>query len=193
MSEELDLGRPRRLHVCNVGGAGMSAVATLLAETGHRVSGHEPVPTTPFLPMVVDSGVDVATGPERPPLADDIEAVIVSTATPADDPDVAAARERGVPVVHRSVALRGLSAQRTAVAVAGTHGKTTTSALLATILTDAGREPGYVVGATIAHLGRSATWGGAGPLVVEADESDGTFLALDAEAGVVTNVEPDHL
>jgi UDP-N-acetylmuramate--alanine ligase len=190
---ELDLSWPRRLHVCNVGGAGMSAVATLLAEMGHRVSGHDPAATTPFLPMLVERGVDVSTGPARPALGAEVEAVIVSTATPADDADVAAARARGVPVLHRSAALGAICARRTTVAVAGTHGKTTTSALLATILAGAGREPGFVVGATIPQFGRSAAWGGGGPLVVEADESDGTFLALGAHAGIVTNVEPDHL
>jgi UDP-N-acetylmuramate--alanine ligase len=77
--------------------------------------------------------------------------------------------------------------------VAGTHGKTTTSALLATLLTEAGREPGYIVGAAIAGLGRNAAWGGSGPLVAEADESDGSFLALGARSAIVTNVEPDHL
>ncbi len=85
------------------------------------------------------------------------------------------------------------AAQRTTVAVAGTHGKTTTSALLATLLSGAGLEPGYVVGAEVAGLGRNAAWGGTGPLVVEADESDGTFLELGATSAVVTNVEPDHL
>jgi UDP-N-acetylmuramate--alanine ligase len=189
----LDLGRPRRVHVSNVGGAGMSAVATLLAESGHRVSGHDPAPTTPFVPMLLDAGVDVTTGPDRPPLPDDVEAVVVSTATPDDDPDVVAARGRGVPVLHRAAALAALCATRETVAVAGTHGKTTTSALLATVLAGAGRDPGWVVGAAIPQLGRSAAWGGGGPLVVEADESDGTFLALGAGAAVVTNVEPDHL
>jgi UDP-N-acetylmuramate--alanine ligase len=190
---ELDLSRPRRLHVCNVGGAGMSAVATLLVEMGHRVSGHDPAPATPFLPMLLERGVNLSTGPQPPALGEDVEAVIVSTATPADDPDVVAARARGVPVLHRSAALGAICAQRTTVAVAGTHGKTTTSALLATILVGSGREPGYVVGATIPQFGRSAAWGGGGPLVVEADESDGTFLALGAHAGIVSNVEPDHL
>ncbi len=189
----LDLSAPRRLHVTNVGGAGMSAVATLLAESGHRVSGHDPAATTPFLAMLADAGVAVTTGPERPPLDDGVVAVVTSTATREDDPDVVAARARGVPVVHRAAALAGLCAVRRTVAVAGTHGKTTTSALVATILAGTGRDPGWVVGAAIDHLGRSAAWGGTGPLVVEADESDGTFLSLGAETAVVTNVEPDHL
>ena len=189
----LDLSHPRRVHVTNVGGAGMSAVATLLAESGHRVSGHEPAATTPFLPMLADRGVSVTTGDDHPALADDVEAVVVSTATPDDDPDVVAARGRGVPVLHRAGALGGLCAERTTLAVAGTHGKTTTSALLTTILAGAGRDPGWVVGASMPQLGCSAAWGGDGPLVVEADESDGTFLALGATAAIVTNVEPDHL
>jgi len=191
--DALDLSRPRRVHLTNVGGAGMSAVATLLAEGGHRVSGHEPAATTPFVDQLVALGVAVSTGPERPPLPDDVEAVVVSTATPDDDPDVVAARERGVPVLHRAAALGALCAGRTTIAVAGTHGKTTTAALLATILAGAGREPGWVVGARVVGLGRSAAWGGEGPLVVEADESDGTFLHLGAGSAIVTNVEPDHL
>ena len=189
----LDLAAPRRIHVTNVGGAGMSAVATLLAESGHRVSGHDPADSTPFLPMATAAGVAVTTGAARPPLDPAVDAVVTSTATRSDDPDVVAATGRAVPVVHRSGALAGLCRERTTVAVAGTHGKTTTSALLTTILAGTGRDPGWVVGASIAHLGRSAAWGGDGPLVVEADESDGTFLALGAATALVTNVEPDHL
>jgi UDP-N-acetylmuramate--alanine ligase len=181
----LDLSVPRRLHVTNVGGSGMSAVATLLAEMGHEVSGHDPSTDSPFLGPLQALAIALATGAVVPALPDGVEAVIVSTATPEDHPQVQEARRRGVPVWHRS--------RRQVVAVAGTHGKTTTSALLATVLVEAGRAPGWVVGAGIPGLGRSATWGGDGPLVVEADESDGTFLALGATAAIVTNVEPDHL
>ena len=137
--------------------------------------------------------MEVSTGSDHPPLPADVEAVVVSTATPEDDPDVVAARARGVHVLHRSAALGGLCAERTTLAVAGTHGKTTTSALLTTILAGAELDPGWVVGASIPQLGRSAAWGGGGPLVVEADESDGTFLALGATSAIVTNVEADHL
>jgi UDP-N-acetylmuramate--alanine ligase len=189
----LDLASPRHLHVTNVGGAGMSAVATLLAEMGHRVTGHDPSVDSPFLGPLAALGIEVATGAAPADLPDGVDAVVVSTATPVDHPQLVAARERGVPVWHRSGALAAMSARRRSVAVAGTHGKTTTSALLATILAGAGLEPGWVVGAGIPGLGRSATWGGGGPLVVEADESDGTFLALERAAVLVTNVEPDHL
>jgi UDP-N-acetylmuramate--alanine ligase len=189
----LDLSAPTHVHVTNVGGAGMSAVATLLAEMGHTVTGHDPASDTPFLRHLRDLGVVVTTGPEPAPLPEAVDAVVVSTATPPDDPDVEAARARGLPVVHRAAALTAICATREVAAVAGTHGKTTTSALLATVLAEAGVAPGWVVGAGVPGLGASAAWGGGGPLVVEADESDGTFLALGAHAAIVTNVEPDHL
>ncbi len=192
MVEGLDLGSPRRLHVTNVGGAGMSGLATLLVEMGHSVSGHDPVPDTPFLAAVAAMGVTIHTGASGADLRG-VHAVITSTATPADHPDVLAATLAGIPVLHRSDALAAICARRFTVGVAGTHGKTTTSAMLATLLAGAGRAPGWLVGARVAALGTSATWGGAGPLVVEADESDGTFLRLGADAAIVTNVEPDHL
>ena len=186
-----DLGQ--HVFVTNVAGAGMSAVATLLAERGHRVAGHDPASTTPYIDMLRSLGVEVHTGPEHPPLPEDVDTVVVSTATPADAPEVLAAHQRGLPVLHRSAALAALCAARQTVSVAGTHGKSTTAAMLATILVGAGLDPGWVVGATVPGLGRSAAWGGEGPLVVEADESDGTFLALPTAVAVVTNVEPDHI
>ena len=192
MTEPLDLGSPRRLHITNIGGAGMSAVATLLAEMGHQVSGHDPAADSPFLAPLRRLGVQVLTGSAAGAIGG-VDAVITSTATPGDHPDVVAAAAAGVPAIHRSGALAAICAQRNTVAVAGTHGKTTTSALLATVFAEAGAEPGWMVGARVAALGRSAAWGGSGPLVVEADESDGTFLALGAGSAIVTNVEPDHL
>ena len=191
MADALDLGAPRRLHVTNVGGAGMSAVAVLLAEMGHVVSGHDPMPDTPFIARLRALGVHVETGSPGP--LGPVDAVIVSTATPADHLHVVGARASGTPVLHRAAVLAALCARRQTLGVAGTHGKTTTSALLATILVEVGRAPGWAVGAGVAGLGANASWGGDGPLVVEADESDGTFLALGAEAAIVTNVEPDHL
>lgn len=191
--EILDLGAAKHVFVANIGGAGMSAVATLLAERGHVVSGHDPAASTPFIGPLRALGVQAHTAEDRPPLADDVAAVVVSTATPRDAPEITEATARGLPVVHRKAALAALGASRPTVAVAGTHGKTTTSALLATILERAGAGAGWVVGAPIPGLGRSATWGGEGPLVVEADESDGTFLALPADLALVTNIEADHL
>ncbi|MGH9212020.1 MAG: UDP-N-acetylmuramate--L-alanine ligase [Acidimicrobiales bacterium] len=179
--------------VTNVGGAGMSAVAVLLAERGHRVTGHDPAPTTPYVETLRSLGVDVRTGPDHEALPDDVATVVVSTATPTDAPEVVAAHDRGIPVLHRAAALAELCAARSTVAVAGTHGKSTTAAMLATILAGAGLDPGWVVGAPVPGLGRNAAWGGDGPLIVEADESDSTFLALPTTVAVVTNVEPDHI
>lgn len=189
----IDLGQKRRVHVTNVGGAGMSAVATVLAQMGHAVSGHDPAAETPFLEPLRALGVEVSSGSRPAVVGAGFDAVVTSTATPPDQPDVVEARRLGIPVLHRSAALAAICARRRVAAVAGTHGKTTTSALLATILAGTGAEPGWIVGARIAALGSSAQWGGTGPLVVEADESDGTFLALGAHACIVTNVEPDHL
>jgi len=188
-----ELATLSHVFVANVGGAGMSAVATLLAERGHQVSGHDPATTTPFVAQLEALGVAVQTGPAPAVLPDAVDAVVVSTATPDDAPEVVGAQGRGIPVFHRKQALAALCADRQTIAVAGTHGKTTTSAMLATVLVAVGVEPGWVVGAPIPGLGRSAAWGRGGPLVVEADESDGTFLALPAAVALVTNVEPDHL
>ena len=190
---ELDLDARRRIHVTNIGGAGMSAVATLLAEMGHAVSGHDPKDGSPFLPPLRALGVAIDTGEPVPDLDPAVDVVVVSTATPDDHPQVVAARGRDVAVLHRSSALHEICARRRTIAVAGTHGKTTTSALLATVLAGAGQQPGWVVGGGVTGLGRSAAWGSGEVLVVEADESDGTFLALSAHAAIVTNVEPDHL
>ncbi len=189
----LDLSGRRRFHVTNIGGAGMSAVATLLAEMGHEVSGHDPAADTPFLEPLRELGVDVHAPGAPGDLPSGVEAVVVSAATPPDHPALTAARAAGVAVVRRGAVLGALCARRQAVAVAGTHGKTTTTALLATVLAGADQQPGWVIGAAVPGLGGNASWGGDGPLVVEADESDGTFLDLAAHAAVVTNLEADHL
>lgn len=189
----LDLGDTRRLHVVNVGGAGMSGVATVLAQMGHRVSGVDER-ETPFLPPLRELGVSVEVGPSGLiDGADAVDAVVTSTATPDDHPDVVAARAAGVPVLHRRDALAAICAGRSVVAVSGTHGKTTTSAMLATILVGVGDGSGYLVATRVTGLGRSVDWRDGPGFVIEADESDGTFLQLHAADAVVTNVEADHL
>jgi UDP-N-acetylmuramate--alanine ligase len=123
----------------------------------------------------------------------DAEAVAVSTAIPPTNPEVVAAGERGVPVLRRAEVLAAIAATRRTVAVAGTHGKTTTSSMLALVLSEAGMRPSFVVGGELNEIGSGAVWDDGEWFVVEADESDGTFLELGAEAALVTNVEPDHL
>ncbi len=193
----LDLTSPRRVHVVNVGGAGMSAVATVLAQMGHTVSGVDERGDahTPFLAPLRELGVTVdvgSAGLDTGSVAT-LDAVVVSTATPEDHADVVAARSHGVPVLHRRDALAAICATRRTVAVAGTHGKSTTSAMLATILVEAGDGAGYLVGTRVTGLGRNADWRTGPGFVVEADESDGTFLRLGATDALVTNLEADHL
>ncbi|HUF33365.1 MAG TPA: UDP-N-acetylmuramate--L-alanine ligase [Acidimicrobiales bacterium] len=192
-ASSLDLSVPSRLHVVGIGGSGMSAIATVLVAMGHQVSGSDQRPSA-VLDRLAGLGIAVTVGadPEGAAAAD---AVAISTAIRADDPDVASARAAGVPVLRRAEALAAICATRRTVAVSGTHGKTSTTAMLAIALREAGFEPSFIVGGDVNGIGTGAAWGGGidGWFVVEADESDGTFLELGAEAVIVTNVEPDHL
>lgn len=192
MSPELDLTARRRVHVVGIGGAGMSAIASVLARMGHRVSGSD-LKESRGLERLRLLGVDARSPHDANNVADDIDVVVVSTAIPERNVEVEAARERGIPVLRRSDALRALVATRRAIAVAGSHGKTTTSSMLAVILRAAGWRPSFLIGGDLNEVGTNAAYDDGEWLVVEADESDGTFLTLDAEAGIVTNIEPDHL
>ncbi|MGP9537879.1 UDP-N-acetylmuramate--L-alanine ligase [Brachybacterium sp. AOP43-C2-M15] len=203
----------RSVHVVRIGGAGMSAVARLALEAGLAVSGSDSQDGQ-FIAPLRESGARIGIGFDAALLAEDLDLVIVSTAVRADNPEVRAARERGIPVIHRAAALAGLLADRELVAVAGTHGKTTTTGMAVTALRGAGLDPAWALGAAVPDLGRNAglaavppvaepatgtsrTPGSAGAApglaVVEADESDGSFLAFAPRALVVTNLEPDHL
>ncbi|MCU1490804.1 MAG: murC [Acidimicrobiaceae bacterium] len=187
----LELGRPRRIHVVGVGGAGMSAIATVLARMGHQVSGSD-LRDGPALDRLRASGVRVSVGHRSENLGD-AEVLAVSTAVAESNSEVREARRRGLPVHSRAEALAAVAAERRCVAVSGTHGKTTTSSMLALILVDAGASPSFVVGGNLPVVGTNAVWGPGEWFVVEADESDGSFLSLDPEVALVTNVEPDHL
>ncbi len=188
----LDLtGPPRRIHVVGIGGAGMSAIATVLAAMGHRVSGSD-LKASAGLERLRALGVDVAVG-HRAENVGAAEVVTVSTAVPPANPEVVAAREREIPVLRRSEVLAAITSTRRTVAVAGTHGKTTTSSMLALLLVDAGLRPSFIVGGELNEIGTGAVWDDGEWLVVEADESDGTFLRLRPEAVVVTSIEADHL
>lgn len=191
MADRLDLGRPRRVHVVGVGGAGMSAIATVLADMGHTVSGSD-LKASPGLERLRARGLDVTVGHAAENLGD-VDAVTISTAVPATNPEVVAARERGIPVLRRADALAAIAGTRRTIAVAGTHGKTTTSSMLALVLVEAGLHPSFIIGGDVNEIGTGAVWDSGEWFVVEADESDGTFLELGAEVALVTNIEPDHL
>ena len=188
----LDLSRPRRLHIVGVGGVGMSAIALLLARMGHRVSGSD-LKESVALARLAAAGVDVTVGNRAANVPRDADAVVYSTAIPAGNVELVTARELGIAVLHRSAALAALAATRRTIAVAGSHGKTTTSSMLALMLRSAGWNPSFVIGGEVNEVGANAAYGSGDWLVVEADESDGTFLQLGPEAAIVTSVEPDHL
>ena len=200
---ELDrLAARGRVHLVGVGGAGMSAVAALLVARGLRVSGSD-ARESPALEALRAAGVVVHLGHDGANV-DGAGTLVVSSAIRPTNPELVRAQELGLPVLHRSAALAALMDGRRSVAVAGAHGKTTTSAMIAVTLEAAGLDPSYVIGGTVlrtapdgAPAATSALGGarhGAGDvLVAEADESDGSFLAYRPTIAVVTNVEPDHL
>jgi UDP-N-acetylmuramate--alanine ligase len=187
----LDLSRPQRIHVVGIGGAGMSAIAWVLAAMGHDVSGSD-LKATAGTERLAALGVRVAVGHDAANL-DRPDVVAVSTAIPERNPEMRAAHERGIPVLRRSEVLASICAERRSLAVAGTHGKTTTSSMLALVLVEAGLRPSFLIGGDVNEVGTGAVWDDGELLVVEADESDGTFLELPAWGGLVTNLEADHL
>lgn len=179
------------VHLVAVGGAGMSAVARLLLARGVRVSGSDSA-DSPTLDALRAAGARVHLGHDPAHLAG-VDTVVVSSAVREDNPELAAARSAGLRVLHRSQALAALMVGSRGVAVAGANGKTTTTAMLAVALTSAGVDPSYACGGEVAQLGTNAALGSGSAFVVEADESDGTFVVYRPEVGIVTTVQPDHL
>lgn len=170
----------------------MSAIAAVLLANGNRVSGSDAA-DSPALRRLAGLGAAVQAG-HAPELVEGADVVVRSTAVSDDDEEVVRARQLGLDVWRRADVLAALCTRRRTVAVSGTHGKTTTSSMLAVILRQLGMHPSMIVGGEIVGLGQGAAWDPAGEwFVVEADESDGTFVELGAEAVVVTSVEPDHL
>jgi UDP-N-acetylmuramate--alanine ligase len=187
----IDLSTPRRIHVVGVGGAGMSAYASVLVAMGHTVSGSDLKPSG-ALERLEAGGVTVAVGHD-PSNVEDAEVVAVSSAVGTTNPEVVEATRRGIDVVSRADLLAAIAASRRTVAVAGTHGKTTTTSMVALVMVEAGLHPSFLVGGDLNEIGTNAVWDEGGWLVLEADESDGTFLRIDPDVAVVTNVEADHL
>jgi UDP-N-acetylmuramate--alanine ligase len=182
----------RRLHVVGIAGAGMSAYAIVSRALGATVTGSDRA-DSPYLVRVREAGIEPAIGhaAENVPEGDDVE-VVLSTAIPADNPERVAAEERGLRVLSRADLLGELTRLKRTIAVAGAHGKTTTSSMVAHALLGCGLDPSYVIGGTLSTTQTNAAWGSGEWLVVEADESDRSFLALDVDVAVVTNVELDH-
>jgi UDP-N-acetylmuramate--alanine ligase len=180
-----------RVHVVGVGGAGMSAIATVLQAMGHEVSGSD-LRESGITERLRSLGVSVAIGHDAANLGD-AQLVTRSTAVRDDNPEVVEARALGVPVLARAETLAAIAARKRCLAVAGTHGKTTTSSMLSLILVEAGLRPSFLIGGEVNEIGTNAVWDTGEWIVVEADESDGTFLHLVPDIAVVTNIEADHL
>jgi UDP-N-acetylmuramate--alanine ligase len=191
MREELDLERPRHVHVVGVGGSGMSAIAAVLAGMGHRVTGSD-IKTSPVTDRLRAEGVAIMVGHD-PSHVQGADIVTYSPAVRPDNVELVEARRLRVPTPPRAAVLAGIAGTRRCVAVAGTHGKTTTSSMLALILIEAGLRPSFLIGADINEMGTNAVWDEGEWLVLEADESFGAFVDLRPEIAMVMSVEPDHL
>ena len=182
----------RRLHLIGLGGAGMSGYARVATQLGAAVSGSDRADSA-GLRALGELGVEVHVGHDAAnvPAGEGVE-VVHSTAIAPDNPERAAARERGLPDRPRAELLAELSALKRTIAVAGAHGKTTTTSMAAHVLLRCGLEPAYLIGGALTTTGLNADWGAGEWLVVEADESDRSMLSLDVDVAVVTNVELDH-
>ncbi|WP_121252573.1 UDP-N-acetylmuramate--L-alanine ligase [Nocardioides ferulae] len=187
----LPADRLGRVHFVGIGGAGLSAIARIMLARGVPVSGSDGA-DSPTLTALREAGARVHLGHAAEQLGD-ADTVVVSTAVREDNPEYAEAVRRGLRVLPRSAALAAVMAGRRVLAVAGTHGKTTTTSLLTVALEAAGADPTYAVGGDLADRGTNAAEGSGELFVAEADESDGAFLVYEPWAAVVTNVEADHL
>lgn len=187
----MSAGIPKRVHLVGVGGAHMSAIARILLARGHQVSGCD-LKRTPVIDALQTLGLAAYEGHDAAHVGD-AQLVVATSAAREDNPDLAEARRRGIPVIKRAEMVARLMEGRTSVAVAGTHGKTTTTGLVAYLLVRAGLAPTYLVGGDVRDLGSNAAPGEGPHIVVEADEYDSAFLNYRADVAIVTNIEPDHL
>ena len=179
------------IHFIGVGGIGMSGIAELLARLGHRVQGSDQK-ASGNTDRLTAAGVQVFIGHQADNLGE-ASVVVVSSAIKADNPELMAAREARLPIVQRAEMLGELMRFRTGISVAGTHGKTTTTSLLAHVLQQTGLEPTAVIGGVVNAYGTNAWLGKGAYMVVEADESDGSFLRLPSGIAIVTNIDPEHM
>lgn len=182
---------PERVHFIGIGGAGMSGLARILLELGYHVSGSD-LAVTAVTKRLQSMGAACYTGHAEENVQD-TQMVVVSTAIKPDNPELVAAGEKGLPVIHRSELLSLLMKRQKGVAVAGAHGKTTTTSMLAFAMEKNGLDPTIVVGGELTNIGGNAKLGRGEYLIAEADESDGSFLNLEPVAAIITNIEDDHL
>src|SRR5216683_3395096 len=181
----------RRIHFVGIGGAGMSGIAEVLVNLGYQVSGSDLAVNT-ATQRLASLGVRL-NFEHLPANVDGADAVVVSTAVRPDNPEVIAARSRRIPVVPRALMLAELMRLKQGIAIAGTHGKTTTTSLVASVLAEGGLDPTFVIGGRLVSAASNGRLGTGEFIVVEADESDASFLHLQPVAAVVTNIDADHM
>ena len=181
----------RHIHFVGIGGAGMSGIAEVLLNLGYVISGSD-LSDSAALKRLQSLGIQTHVGHDAKNMAG-ADAVVTSTAVHADNPEVVAAHAKLIPVVPRAVMLAELMRLKTGVAIAGTHGKTTTTSLVASVLAEAGMDPTFVIGGKLNSAGANAKLGSGDYIVVEADESDASFLNLLPVMAVVTNIDADHM
>jgi len=181
----------RHIHFVGIGGAGMSGIAEVLLNLGYVVSGSD-LSDGPVLKRLQGLGIQTFVGHQAANIAG-ADAVVTSTAVKADNPEVVVAHEKLIPVVPRAVMLAELMRMKQGIAIAGTHGKTTTTSLVASMLAEAGLDPTFVIGGRLNSAGANAKLGSGDHIVVEADESDASFLNLLPVMSVVTNIDADHM
>ena len=181
----------KHIHFVGVGGAGMSGIAEILHNLGYEVSGSDQAASATSR-RLASLGIRVSVGHDAANIAG-AQAVVTSTAVKGDNPEVIAARANRVPVVPRAVMLAELMRLKQGIAIAGTHGKTTTTSLVASVLAAAGKDPTFVIGGRLASAGANSRLGAGDYIVVEADESDASFLNLMPVLSVVTNIDADHM
>jgi UDP-N-acetylmuramate--alanine ligase len=193
-TEPVPAVRLGRVHFTGIGGAGMSGIARIMLARGIEVSGSDAMASA-VLDDLHAQGARVHVGHAAGHLGDlgAADTLVVSSAIRADNPELAEATSRGMRVLHRAAALASVMAGRRIIAVAGTHGKTTTTSMLTTVLRECGADPGYVIGGVLNETGLGAEDGAGMDFVAEADESDGSFLLLSPDVAIITNVEADHL
>jgi UDP-N-acetylmuramate--alanine ligase len=186
------LGRTRRIHFVGIGGIGMSGIAELLANLGYAVSGSDSKRSEVTIRLQTEVGITVQVGHEAAHVGD-ADVVVVSSAVPLNNPEVVEAGRRGIPVIPRAEMLAELMRLRFSIAVAGSHGKTTTTAMIAYVLERAGLDPTAVIGGRLKAFGSNARLGQSNYMVAEADESDRSFLLLSPSIAVITNIDREHL
>ena len=186
-----EMRRVRRIHFIGIGGAGMGGIAEVLANEGYQISGSD-IANNAVTQRLNQLGATIFIGHEANHVAG-ASVVVVSTAIKSDNPEVVAARELRIPVVRRAEMLAELMRYRHGIAIAGTHGKTTTTSLVSSIYAEADRDPTFVIGGLLNSAGTNARLGSSRYLIAEADESDASFLHLQPMVSIVTNIEADHM